>query len=202
MPRYDEDLASIDELLTAAEPDGDPAPTYRRRRSGGVRWLVKAVLQAAVLAAFVYAVLVHSGVKVPYPLLFAGFFALFALGRAVRAVAAERPVIGGPLPAVPALGGVNPDDLADGVLAAMSRWDSRLAYAERDPQRFDSTVRPRLGEIADERLRQRHGLTRASDPRRAREIMGERLWTFLYSPLARTPNRRELAGVVDDMEKL
>jgi hypothetical protein len=51
-------------------------------------------------------------------------------------------------------------------------------------------------------LRQRHGVSRADDPRRARELMGERLWMFLFSPLASTPNPRELAAVVDDMEKL
>ena len=56
--------------------------------------------------------------------------------------------------------------------------------------------------LADERLRQRHGISRTGDPRRARELMGERLWAFLYAPPARPPNPRELAAVVEDMERL
>jgi hypothetical protein len=97
---------------------------------------------------------------------------------------------------------IDPTQVADGIQLALGRWDSRLSWSERDPQRFMSVVRPRLADIADERLRQRHGVSRADDPRRARELMGERLWMFLFSPLASTPNPRELAAVVDDMEKL
>ena len=35
----------------------------------------------------------------------------------------------------------------------------------------------RCAELTDERLRQRHGITRASDPRRARQLLGEPLWS-------------------------
>ena len=45
--------------------------------------------------------------------------------------------------------------------------------APTNAERFGSTVARRLGELADERLRQRHGLTRASDPARARELLGD-----------------------------
>jgi hypothetical protein len=88
------------------------------------------------------------------------------------------------------------------VQLALTRWDKRLNWSRRDPDRYAKMVRPRLAEIADERLRQRHGITRDGDPKRAREIMGENLWTFLVSSPARTPNPRELAAVVKDMEKL
>jgi hypothetical protein len=162
---------------------------------------LRSVLFSAAAAGAAYAVLLPLGFKVPYPLLFSGFFALVSLRRALRAVAAPgRPV--DVRPVAPMIGGVDPDDLSDGIRLAMGHWDTRLSWTERAPDRFESTVRPRLAEIADERLRQRHGVTRATDGRRAREIMGERLWTFLFSPLARAPNPRELAAVVDDMEKL
>jgi hypothetical protein len=155
-----------------------------------------------VLAAgAVEVVLLPLGVQVPYLLLVTVFFALLALRRAVGRVAAERVPLA-MTPAAPAIDGIDPDGLSDGLRLAVGRWDTRLAWTERDPPRFASAVRPRLAEIADERLRQRHGVTRASDPGRAREIMGERLWTFLSAPLSRSPNPRDLAAVVDDMEKL
>jgi hypothetical protein len=97
---------------------------------------------------------------------------------------------------------IDPTEVPDGIQLALGRWDARLSWSERDPPRFMSAVRSRMAEIVDERLRQHHGCTATSDPRRARELMGERLWTFLFSPLARTPNPGELAAVVDDMEKL
>jgi hypothetical protein len=190
--------ASIDELLGDAA-DGEPEARHERPRRGS--GLLRVALIAAAVAGAAYVVSLPVGLKIPYILLFAVFFALLALRRAVRVVEAPRMPTGAEPPSTVAAH-VDPTRVADGLQLALDRWDSRLASAERDPQRFMSVVRPRLADIADERLRQRHGLRRAEDPWRARELMGERLWTFLFSPTAGAPNRAELAAVVDDMEKL
>jgi hypothetical protein len=199
MAHEPEELASIDDLLAASEyPEEPPA------RTGNGTFLVRLVrsaMVATICAGAVYVVLLPLGLKVPYPLLFSVFFALIAVRRAVRTVAAPRQKTGA-MPAAPVIGGVNPDDVADGIRLAVSRWEARLSWIRRDPQRFESTVRVRLAEITDERLRQRHGISRTTDPRRAREMMGDRLWEFLFLPLSRTPNPHELAAVVDDMETL
>jgi hypothetical protein len=193
--------ASIDELL------GDPADTEAEAPAASSEptaalgsGLLRPALVAAIGAGAVYVVLLPMGVKVPYILLFSVFFALLALRRALRVVEAPRLTIGAP-PRSPAVARIDPTQVADGMQLALTRWDTRLSWSERDPQRFMAEVRPRLADIVDERLRQRHGVTRADDPRRARELMGERLWT-LFSPLANIPNASELAAVVDDMEKL
>jgi hypothetical protein len=193
---------SIDDLLgdpADRETEARPAPSEPTAAFGsGLFWMA---LVAAIGAGAVYVVLLPMGLKIPYILLFSVFFALLALRRALRVVEAPRLTIGAEH-LEPVTARIDPTQVADGIQLALGRWDSRLSWSERDPQRFMSVVRPRLADIADERLRQRHGVSRADDPRRARELMGERLWMFLFSPLASTPNPRELAAVVDDMEKL
>jgi hypothetical protein len=59
-----------------------------------------------------------------------------------------------------------------------------------------------LGELADERLRIHHGITRASDPRRARALLGEPLWLALADPGRRPPRQRDLAAYVETLERL
>ena len=59
-----------------------------------------------------------------------------------------------------------------------------------------------LAELTDERLRLKHGITRESDPRRARELLGEPLWALLAEPGRRPPKARELGTYVDALEKI
>jgi hypothetical protein len=195
-------VVGIDDLLgdvIPVEAEERPAPSEPTSKFGvGLFW---ATLVAAVLAGAVYIVLLMVGVSVPYILLFSVFFALLALRRALRVVEAPRLTVGAPL-RLSVTARIDPTQVADGIQLALSRWETRLSWTDRDPQRFITVVRPRLAEMADERLRQRHGVIRATDPKRARELMGERLWTFLFAPPGRTPNSRELLAVVDDMEKL
>ncbi|HEV7964655.1 MAG TPA: hypothetical protein VGP57_19080 [Actinoplanes sp.] len=195
---------SIDDLLgrpADADAEGEARPARPEPAATLASGLFWAGMVAAIVAGAVYVVLMPVGLKVPYILLFSVFFALLALRRAVRVVEAPRLTVGAPTGS-PAATRIDPTRVADGVQLALGRWNTRLSWSERDPRQFMAIVRPRLAEIAEERLRQRHGVTRATDPRRARELMGERLWTFLFEPLSRTPNPRELAAVVDDMEKL
>jgi hypothetical protein len=204
MAREPEPLASIDDLLGG--PVVDEVETVRVEppaRNGPVAeaasWLFWSLLVAGLASAAVFVVAYAFGYTLPYLLLLSGFFALVALRRSLTAVAAPQVAVG----ARPNL----PDDPdreppPDGLHLALVRWEKRLSWSRRDPDRYAKMVRPRLAEIADERLRQRHGITRTSDPMRAREIMGEHLWTFLIAPPARPPNPRELAAVVKDMENL
>jgi hypothetical protein len=227
--RDDEPLASIDDLLTFPGTDdtqpvgGQPAVTGDgngpvARVAAALFW---AALFAGLCAGAAYIVLLGLGYDISFALLFCAFLALVSLRRALRRIVPTKLVVGAP-PAVqdavaptgppvrPAAPGEPPPDepappvgvAADGLQLALSRWQSRLSWSQKEPDRFASTVRPRFADIADERLRQRHGITRTGDPRRARELMGERLWAFLYAPPARPPNPRELAAVVEDMERL
>nr|BFE76467.1 hypothetical protein GCM10020092_097680 [Actinoplanes digitatis] len=58
----------------------------------------------------------------------------------------------------------------------MRRWERQLDWSQSDAEKFSRNVLPVLAELADERLRLKHGITRSSDPRRARELLGEPLW--------------------------
>lgn len=189
--------ATLDELLR----DGEEAPRPRRGAMPGRVWLLRRALFALCCAVVVYLVLQYAGYAVPYPLLACGIFALSALRRALATVAAPslpaltappRPEGPAPLPA----------DLADGLYLATSRWETRLSWSERDGPRFVATVQPRLVDLVDERLRIRHGVLRASDPVRARALLGEALWSLLHEPAGRSPTPHELAAVVERMEAL
>ena len=61
---------------------------------------------------------------------------------------------------------------------------------------------PVLAEITDERLRLGHGITRASDPRKARELIGDDLWRLLDDPPRRPPKKADLEHYVTALERL
>ncbi len=89
----------------------------------------------------------------------------------------------------------------DGMVEAVRRWDRRLDWGARDGARFAYTMGRQLGELVDERLRQRCGITRASHPEQARSIVGERVWALL-GPRAHAPGPRELMAALDDLERI
>jgi hypothetical protein len=91
---------------------------------------------------------------------------------------------------------------ADSLRSAVRQWEQRLEWSQSDPVAFARNVLPVLAELADERLRLRHGMTRASDPRRARELLGEPLWLALGDPGGRSPRARDLADYVAALERL
>jgi hypothetical protein len=189
-------LASIDDLLE----HGDE-PAGRGRRGGGTAgWVAKSMLLAAGLAALGKLLLNGGGVAVPYPLLFAAALAVLVLRRVLRQVR--------PAPAPRARRRGDRDESAylfgggDALRSALTRWENRLEWVRDDAPRFARTARAGLAEIVDERLRQRHGLTRSGDPARARELLGDRLWRFLSEPVSRTPTPRELAALVGEVERL
>jgi hypothetical protein len=91
---------------------------------------------------------------------------------------------------------------SDGLSRAVMRWETRLEWTSSERKRFAARVPGLVGEVTDERLRQRHGITRASHPERAKEICGPALWAFLEQPLKKLPSPRDLAVVVTELESI
>ncbi|ROT31505.1 hypothetical protein [Micromonospora sp. HM5-17] len=191
---------SIDDLLQHEE---EPPPTVRRR-PGLVRTWLRGVLIAAVLTGALLAALRMVGVAFSPAAVFAAFLALLLLRRITSALAPEPPERVR-VDRRSTRGGEDGSDnraAQDALGSVIGRWENRLAWAQKDPDRFARRVLPMLGELADELLRQRHGLTRATDPERARALLGDQLWTFLDTRPKRTPSPRELAAIVAQLEKV
>ncbi|OJF14686.1 hypothetical protein [Couchioplanes caeruleus] len=182
------------EPATAAEP----ARAGAKPRSRAAR-VTGNVLLVAVATTVTVAVLRSQGIKLPIPLVVAAFTALRLIMLGVSEVA--------PPPAP--RGRRRTSDVGAGQFAgndtlrtAVRRWEWQLDSAQHDADRFSRIVQPALAELADERLRLRHGVTRSSDPRRARELLGEPLWRMLEEPGRRPPKSRELSAWVDALEKI
>jgi hypothetical protein len=183
--------SSIDELLGGAYED-DEHPRRSGRSGAG---LAKAIAAAVALSVVGLAALRTAKWDAPVWFIFLVSCALVAVFVAVRRV---RP----PLPSRAAGRHHLPDAPPDGLRHAVKRWEARLDWCHTDAGAFNRKVVPALGEIVDERLRQRHGITRASDPARARHLVGEPLWNFLSTPVRRPPAPRELANLIAWMERI
>jgi hypothetical protein len=149
-----------------------------------------------VITALAYIGLRLADLASPLPVLFAGATALLLVWRLAWRV---RP----PLASRHA-GRFHEErtTVPDGVLLAIARWDTMMDWSHTDAARFNRKVLPRLAEVVDERLRQRHSIDRASDPLRARSVLGDPLWTFVTAPSKRPPHPRELDQLVSALEKL
>ncbi|GAB3798945.1 hypothetical protein [Micromonospora zhanjiangensis] len=192
-------LSSIDDLLQHDEDDSPDRPR-RRRRTGAGAW-VGAVAAAAGLTAVTVVGLRFASLELPMVEVFAGWLAVLVVRRVAVAVAPPPVRTGGS-------GRRGEEDghyrwsTRDALRGAVNPWERVLGWTEGKPDRFAEKVLPRLGELVDERLRQRHGLTRESDPTRARELLGEHLWSFLTVRPRRGPGPRDWAAVVAQLEKL
>lgn len=184
--------ASIDDLFSG-DPDGvggaDPAGPRLVR-------VVSLLASAAVLTALAFVALRMVELTAPILVLFAASVTFVLMWRSSRGL---HP------PLASRHAGRHHEErvvIPDGVRLAIARWDTMLDWSHTDAGRFNRKVVPRLAEVVDERLRQRHGITRAGDPRRAREILGDSLWSFLTMPSRRPPQPRELDQIVTALEKL
>ncbi|MEU4569304.1 hypothetical protein [Micromonospora sp. NPDC023956] len=186
--------ASIDDLLRFED---EPVVRSERRRGGWLRWLLRTALVTGAATAVLVAVLRAIGFTVSLPVLVAGVLALLGV-RTVTGRLAPPPSRRGPA----VTGEDEPPPAGDALRAAVDGWALPLHWATSEPDRFTRVVLPRITELADERLRQRHGVTRESDPARARALLGERLWTFLAAPGRRPPTPRDLAAIVAELEKI
>ncbi|WP_117209971.1 hypothetical protein [Allorhizocola rhizosphaerae] len=185
---------SIDDLFNSdPDPDAPRGPGPGRPRY--IRWL-SLLATSSVLAVLAFVGLRMAELTAPLPFLFAASMAVIAvwrMGAALRPPLASRQA-----------GRYHADKTSapDGVAQAIARWDTMMDWSHTDAARFNRKVLPRIAEVVDERLRQRHGITRAGDPQRARAILGDPLWTFVTTPSRRPPQPRELDQIVTALEKL
>lgn len=194
--------ASIDDLLRHEE---EPPPREEAKKvGGGAGWWIRTVLMAGGLAAVAVFGMRMAGLDLPIPLAFAGCLALLLLRRVVALVesppvvkVAMRQMVG------EETGAYNWAATQDALRLAVYRWEVPLGWTRReDLDRYLRAVPKMLRELTDERLRQRHGLTIASDPESARALVGEELWKILTTPVKRPLAPRDLAASVSRLEKL
>ncbi|MFG1650556.1 hypothetical protein ACGFIE_11535 [Micromonospora sp. NPDC049275] len=191
--------ASIDDLLTFEEerPKRDD-----RDRGGRAGRVFRALAGNAAMVAVLVVGLRAVGLQISLMILIAGVFAVSAVRRIAAALAAPPP------PATRRSSTTQYDEgtwnwgARDALRAAINGWELPLDWSTTRPERFTGVILPRLAELADERLRLKHGVTRESDPVRARALLGDRLWTFLESPPRRPPSPRDLAVIVAELEKI
>jgi hypothetical protein len=189
---------SLDDLFSARDEPvvEEPAETPVRRRSKGL-WLLRNAALVAAATIVTVAVLRAGGYHAPLILIIAAFAGLRLILLAVSEVAPP------PLPKRRGGGsGSSSGPASDALRAAVRRWERTLDRANADPDLYSRNVLPVLAELADERLRLRHGITRASDPRRARELLGDPTWEALHDPGRRAGKTRELEALVDALERL
>lgn len=190
--------SSIDDLL---RHDDEPPPRNRREVSGG-RWWVRMVLIAVALTAVTVFGLRLFDIGVSVTTVGAGFVALLSLRRLTARVAPPPPARehGHRL--------AGPDDGTyrwgdpDGLRGAVREWERKLDWAQGKPEMFARGVQPMIAQVVDERLRQRRGFTRASDPARARALLGEPVWLFLAAAPTHSPTPRDCATILAQLEKL
>ncbi|HZM75816.1 MAG TPA: hypothetical protein VFC19_08825 [Candidatus Limnocylindrales bacterium] len=179
---------------------GDPdAPVSSRDRPGFVR-VISLLAYSAILTTLIYVSLRALELDVPLPVLMLASTALvgiFRLAGRVRAPLASRHA-----GRFGARFAEEREHIPDGLMQAIARWDTMMDWSHTDASRFNRKVLPRLAEVVDERLRQRHGVDRAADPLRARAVLGDPLWTFVTTPSRRPPHPRELEQIISALEKL
>ena len=196
--------ARLDDLLSAGVPL-PPARLVGQEQP----WVLGSALTAFLTSAIVYMLFSAVGVPPPYPLILAACCGAVLVRQAARMVGEPDWLRVGDLvrpPHVTRPGeptAVSAGD--DGMAVAVRRWSRLLESGDSkvvvDSGRFARTVSAHIGELVDERLRQRYGITRASDPDRARAIVGENLWSLLRAH-RRSVSYRDIQAATVDLERL
>ncbi|MEV4533744.1 hypothetical protein AB0J82_07925 [Asanoa sp. NPDC049518] len=195
-----EDETLIDDLFTFEEDD---EPARRGGRSGtGLRWWIKAAFVGAALAAVAIFGLRVAGYTVPIVAVVSVIVALIVLRRVTSALVPPQLTRHRRRSSVAATedGSYNFSE-RDALRTVVGRWERLLQRAGSDAGSARAVQRT-LAEIVDERLRQRHGLTRAGEPDRARALLGEPLWTYLAKPPTRNLAPRDATAYVQSLERL
>jgi hypothetical protein len=201
MSRADREAGGLDELFTFSDDTVVPAePVEEERPPSRAGWVIRNTLLIAVATLVTVAGLRAANIGISILIIIAAFVALRLLLLAVSLVAPP------PAPQPATRRGEETSDYqwggADSLRAAVRQWEHRLDWSQSDPDRFSRNVLPVLAELTDERLRLRHGITRVSDPRRARELIGDELWALLAEPGRRPPEARDLTTYVETLERL
>ncbi|MFI7023330.1 hypothetical protein [Micromonospora sp. NPDC049900] len=192
---------SIDDLLSFEE---ERQVQQEQPRGGRLRSVLGFLGVTAAATVVLIAGLRAVGLRVSLVVLVAGVITVLAVRRIVATLAppprsgrgASRPQQHGEEE------GMYNWDARDALRTAVNGWELPLEWSKTRPERFSQVILPRLAELADERLRLKHGVTRESDPGRARALLGQRLSTFLDNPPRRTPSPRDLAAIVAELEKI
>jgi len=188
----------LDELFGGRDEPAvadEPGPEQRKRSWLG--WTLRNLLLIGLATAVVVAALRSARYDISIVFVVAALAGLRLIMLAVAEVKA---------PPVPRRAGRS--DASDGgagtdsMRAAVRRWERSLERAQADNDLYSRNVLPVLAELTDERLRLRHGITRATDPRRARELLGDPLWAALHDRGRRLPKARDLESYVDVLERL
>jgi hypothetical protein len=189
---------SLDDLFSASEERRRPekAPQGPKKRSK-VLWVLGNAVLVAAATTVTMAALRASDYRVSLVIVIAAFIGLRLIMLGVSLVKAP------PRPKrrdqeTDGADGQNEDSLK----AAVRRWERTLERGQSEADLYSRNVLPVLAELTDERLRLRHGITRAADPRRARELLGDPLWAALHDRGRRTPKSRELETYVEALERL
>ncbi|MGX6602686.1 hypothetical protein ACWKSP_11190 [Micromonosporaceae bacterium Da 78-11] len=193
----DQDGGLADLFSFREEPAAEPVEPVVKPRSR-LAWVLRNALLIAVATTVTVAGLRSADMHVSLLLIVAAFIGLRLIMLAVSEVAPP------PVPkrrAGAGASGVGGDSF-DSLREAVRRWEKTLSRAQSDPDLYSRNVLPGLAELTDERLRLRHGITRATDPRRARGLLGDPLWAALHDPGRRTPKARDLETYVDVLERL
>jgi hypothetical protein len=186
----------LDDLFSYREPAAEEPEPVAKPRSPVV-WILRNLALIAGATVVTVAALRAGGIGIPVVLVVAAFAGLRLIMLAVALVAAP------PRPKRAARSGRRDTGPGtDALRAAVRRWEVTLDRAHGDPDLYSRNVLPVLAELTDERLRLRHGITRATDPRRARELLGDPLWAALHDRGRRTAKARELETYVDALERL
>ncbi|MET7400845.1 hypothetical protein ABZS66_45935 [Dactylosporangium sp. NPDC005572] len=215
MARERDEMVGLDELFDAgrATVRADVArPVRRPSRPFDSRWWIRRLFVAVALTTVGWGVLWVAGYSVSYPLVVLTIVAVQVLREVLQQVRADD------LPAEVTGRGLEPQrppqpagerprlrdavPPADGIRLAVGKWDDRLIWGERDPGRFAALVVPRVTDLVNGRLRQRHGITLTSAPEQARELVGEELWQLLHYTPSRVPSPRDVASIVAKVEAL
>lgn len=178
--------------------DPDP-PVSPRDRPGFVR-VISLLAYSAILAMLIYVGLRSFELEAPLLVLFPAAMVLVGIWRLTGRV--RPPLASRHAGRFSGRFVEDRDYVPDGLVLAIARWDTMMDWSHTDAARFNRKVLPRLAEVVDERLRQRHGVDRATDPRGARAILGDPLWTFVTTPSSRPPQPHELEQIVTALEKL
>lgn len=191
---------SLDDLFSASEErrgtQEQPEAKGPRKRSKAL-WVVGNTVLVAAATTVTMAALRAGDYRVSIVIVVAAFIGLRLIMLGVSLVKAP------PRPKRRDREANGPHDpVEDSLKAAVRRWERTLDRAQADADLYTRNLLPVLAELTDERLRLRHGITRSSDPRRAREILGDPLWAALHDRGRRTPKTRELETYVDALERL
>ena len=185
----------LDDLFSFRDEPVEEAEPVTKQRSTGL-WILRNALLIAAATVVTVAALHAAGQSIPI-LLIAAFYTglrlvLFAVSEVAPPPSPKRRNGGDQAE------GRQPDSLR----AAVRRWERTLDRAHADSDLYARNVLPVLAELADERLRLRHGITRASDPRRARDLLGDPLWAALHDRGRRSAKTSELETYVNALERL